>query len=155
MRFYEERGLIVSGRATSGQRRYRSDVLRRVAFIGVAQRVGLTLDEIAAAMATLPDGRTPNKQDWERLSRLWRPRLDEQIAVLTRLRDQLGQCIGCGCLSLRTCALNNPRDAAAELGAGPRYLLGDDPSDVSAGRAVARRPRRRNVTEHGAARGSR
>lgn len=137
LRFYEQRGLIASQRADNGQRRYSSDVLRRVAFIRVAQRVGLRLEEIAAALATLPDGRTPNRRDWERLAQRWRPRLEEQIAVLNRLHDQLGQCIGCGCLSLRTCALNNPDDAAARLGAGPRYLLGDDPSDVAPPRGTA------------------
>jgi MerR family transcriptional regulator, redox-sensitive transcriptional activator SoxR len=130
LRFYEERGLIASQRADNGQRRYTPDVLRRVAFIRVAQRVGLNLDEIAAALATIPDGRTPNKREWDRLAQRWRPRLDEQIAVLTRLRDQLGECIGCGCLSLRTCALNNPHDDAARLGTGPRYLLADKPSDT-------------------------
>ena len=130
LRFYEERGLIASQRADNGQRRYTPDVLRRVAFIRIAQRVGLSLEEIAAAMSTLPDSRTPNKRDWDRLAQRWRPRLQDQIAVLTRLHDQLGACIGCGCLSLRTCALNNPHDAAAKLGTGPRYLLGDNPSDV-------------------------
>ncbi|MDA8286601.1 MAG: redox-sensitive transcriptional activator SoxR [Actinomycetota bacterium] len=130
LRFYEERGLISSQRADSNQRRYAPDVLRRVAFIRIAQRVGLSLEEIGAALSTLPDARTPNKRDWERLAQLWKPRIQDQISVLTRLHDQLGACIGCGCLSLRTCALNNPHDAAAKLGTGPRYLLGDNPSDV-------------------------
>jgi MerR family redox-sensitive transcriptional activator SoxR len=105
--------------------------LRRVAFIRVAQRVGLTLEEVRAALGTLPDERTPNANDWARLSRAWHPRLDEQIAVLTALRDELSSCIGCGCLSLRACKLYNPDDGAATLGAGPRYLLGDSASDVT------------------------
>jgi MerR family redox-sensitive transcriptional activator SoxR len=130
LRFYEERGLIGSQRSASGQRRYAPDVLRRVAFVRVAQRVGLSLDEISAALRDLPDGRTPTRRDWQRLSRRWGPRLDAQIETLTRLRNQLSDCIGCGCLSLKSCALHNPADAAAALGAGPRFLLGDDPSDL-------------------------
>jgi len=104
--------------------------LRRVAFIRVAQRVGLKLDEIRAALATLPDGRTPTKADWARLSRSWQPQLDEQIAMLQRLREDLTSCIGCGCLSLKACALYNRDDAAAALGSGPRYLLGDTPASL-------------------------
>lgn len=134
LRFYEQQGLIRSSRSEGGQRRYERDELRRVAFVRVAQRVGLSLTEIRAALATLPDGRTPTKADWERLSRSWRGRLDEQIALLSGLRDELTSCIGCGCLSFRVCALYNPADAAATLGAGPRYLLGDRPRDVGAGR---------------------
>jgi len=98
--------------------------------VRVAQRVGLTLDEIRAALDTLPDARTPTKADWARLSRAWRPKLDEQIAVLERLREDLTSCIGCGCLSLKACALYNRDDAAAALGSGPRYLLGDTPESV-------------------------
>jgi MerR family redox-sensitive transcriptional activator SoxR len=130
LRFYEREGLVHSVRSSGGQRRYHRDVLRRVAFVRVAQRVGLRLDEIRDALASLPENRTPNKADWERLSRAWRPRLDEQIAVLERLRDDLSSCIGCGCLSLRACALYNPDDAAAGLGTGPRYLLGNTPADL-------------------------
>lgn len=130
LRFYEDQGLITSERTAGGQRRYHRDMLRRVAFVRVAQRVGLTLGEIGDALATLPASRTPNKADWARLSRAWRPRLDEQIAVLEGLRDQLTDCIGCGCLSFRACALYNPGDAAAGLGTGPRYLLGDSFADV-------------------------
>ena len=126
LRFYEEHGLIRSERNESGHRRYHADVLRRVSFIRTAQRVGLSLAEIADALASLPDHRTPNAKDWERLATSWRPRLDEQIAVLTRMRDQLDGCIGCGCLSLTSCGLWNPDDAAAELGTGPRYLLSDE-----------------------------
>jgi MerR family redox-sensitive transcriptional activator SoxR len=126
LRFYEERGLIRSERAESGHRRYAPDVLRRVSFILTAQRVGLSLAEIADALATLPDARTPTARDWERLSQAWRERLDDQIAVLERMRDLLSECIGCGCLSLTSCRLWNPDDAAAALGTGPRYLLSDE-----------------------------
>ena len=122
IRFYEERGLVQSTRTTGNQRRYQQSQLRRIAFIRTAQRVGLTLDEVADALATLPEGRTPTKADWTRLSRAWRPRLDEQIRRIELLRDQLDGCIGCGCLSLRTCALRNPGDAAAAAGPGPVYL---------------------------------
>lgn len=130
LRFYEAQGLIRAVRSTGGQRRFPREVIRRVAFVRIAQRVGLTLDEIRTALASLPKSRTPTKADWARLSRTWRPRLDEQIGVLTRLRDQLTSCIGCGCLSLKACALYNGGDRAATLGAGPRYLLGDRPSDL-------------------------
>jgi MerR family redox-sensitive transcriptional activator SoxR len=126
LRFYEEHGLISSDRNDSGHRRYHADVLRRVSFIRTAQRVGLSLGEIGEALASLPNERTPTAKDWDRLARTWRPRLDDQIAILTRMRDQLDECIGCGCLSLSTCGLWNPDDAAAELGTGPRYLLSDD-----------------------------
>lgn len=132
LRFYETEGLIRSERSAGGQRRYARDVLRRVAFVRVAQRVGLTLDEIRNALATLPEGRTPNKSDWRRLSQAWRPRLDEQIALLIGLRDELTDCIGCGCLSLQACSLYNTADAARSLGAGPRYLLGDTWRDAGA-----------------------
>lgn len=127
LRFYEVEGLVTSTRTRGKQRRYHRDVLRRVAFVRVAQRVGLTLDEIREALATLPSQRTPTKADWSKLSRAWRPRLDAQIAMLVGLRDQLDSCIGCGCLSFKVCALYNPGDTASCLGAGPRYLLGDRP----------------------------
>ena len=130
LRYYESEGLVRSERSDGGQRRYERDVLRRLAFIRVAQRVGLSLDEVKDALAALPERRTPTARDWARLSRSWRPRLDEQIAVLISLRDQLSSCIGCGCLSLRACALYNPDDGAAALGTGPRYLLGDSSEDV-------------------------
>lgn len=132
LRFYERQGLVASERSDGGQRRFSRDVLRRVAFVRTAQRVGLSLDEIHQALATLPEGRTPTKADWARLSRSWAPRLDAQISMLQALRDRLTSCIGCGCLSLRTCALANPDDGAAALGPGPRYLLGDRP--VGSGR---------------------
>ncbi len=122
LRFYEERGLIESRRTTGNQRRYARATLRRVAFIRTAQRVGLTLEEIADALATLPQGRTPTKSDWARLSRSWRPRLDEQIRRIELLRDRLDGCIGCGCLSLRTCSLVNPGDVLAQEGPGPVRL---------------------------------
>jgi MerR family redox-sensitive transcriptional activator SoxR len=122
IRFYESRGLISSTRTAGNQRRYPQSTLRRLAFIRTAQRVGLSLEEIAAALATLPDGRTPTKSDWHRLSKAWRPRLDEQIERIQRLRDRLDGCIGCGCLSLKTCALNNPDDEAGERGTGAVFL---------------------------------
>ncbi len=122
IRFYEQKGLISSVRTAGNQRRYEASTLRRVAFIRTAQQVGLSLDEIGAALATLPDGRTPTKADWRRLSRAWRPRLDEQIERIQRLRDRLDACIGCGCLSLRTCALSNPDDVVAGRGPGPVFL---------------------------------
>jgi MerR family redox-sensitive transcriptional activator SoxR len=118
LRFYEERGLIESRRTTGNQRRYTKATLRRVAFVRTAQRVGLTLEEVSDALATLPQGRTPTKADWARLSRSWRPRLDEQIRRIELLRDRLDGCIGCGCLSLRTCTLVNPGDVLAEQGPG-------------------------------------
>ena len=127
LRYYEREGLIHSSRTAGDQRRYPREVLRRVAFVRIAQRVGLTLEEIRTALASLPEERTPTKSDWARLSNSWRPQLDAQIAVLQRLRDELTSCIGCGCLSLKACALYNPEDAAATYGAGPRYLLGDKP----------------------------
>lgn len=130
LRYYEEAGLLRSARTAGGQRQYPREVLRRVAFIRVAQTVGLSLDEIRATLATLPQQRTPTKADWERLSRSWQPLLDARIAMLTALRNQLTSCIGCGCLSLKSCALYNPNDAANKRGTGPRYLLGDRPRDV-------------------------
>jgi MerR family redox-sensitive transcriptional activator SoxR len=122
LRYYETQGLISSTRTSGNQRRYPRPTLRRVAFIRSAQRVGLTLEEIADALATLPESRTPTKADWARLSRSWRPRVDAQIERLVRLRDKLDGCIGCGCLSLKTCALNNPDDEVAERGPGARFL---------------------------------
>lgn len=131
LRYYEAEGLIASTRTAGGQRRYHRDVLRRVAFIRVAQRVGLSLDEVRRALDELPDGRTPTQRDWERLSKRWRSRLDEQIQVLEALRDELSSCIGCGCLSFGVCRLYNPADGAAALGTGPRYLLGNTSADVT------------------------
>jgi MerR family redox-sensitive transcriptional activator SoxR len=127
LRFYEERGLIASERVGSGHRRYPRAVLRRIAFIVFAQRVGLSLDEIGAELAELPADRVPTRRDWSRLSQDWRERIDERIAELERLRVGLTECIGCGCLSLDRCALSNPGDRAGRVGAGPRYWLGDRP----------------------------
>jgi MerR family redox-sensitive transcriptional activator SoxR len=126
LRYYEDEGLIHSERNAAGHRRYHADVLRRVAFVRTAQLVGLSLSDIRRALSSLPDGRTPTARDWAVLARAWRPQLDDRIAVLTRMRDQLDECIGCGCLSLTSCGLWNPGDAAAELGDGPRYLLADE-----------------------------
>jgi MerR family redox-sensitive transcriptional activator SoxR len=122
LRFYEKQGLVTSSRTGGGQRRYERSTLRRLAFIRAARNVGLTLDEIAAALATLPDGRTPTRADWARLSATWRTRLDEQIEALQALRNGLESCIGCGCLSLKTCAMSNPGDVAAKGGPGANYL---------------------------------
>lgn len=122
IRFYEGQGLIAATRTAGGQRRFERHMLRRLAFIRAARNVGLTLDEIADALATLPDGRTPTRTDWTRLSKTWRTRLDDQISGLIALRDNLDSCIGCGCLSLKRCAISNPGDSAAVAGAGAVYL---------------------------------
>jgi MerR family redox-sensitive transcriptional activator SoxR len=127
LRYYEDRGLIDSERSGSGHRRYPRSVLRRIAFIVFAQRVGLTLEEIGEELAKLPPDRVPNKRDWSRLSKGWSARIDERIAELERLRAGLTECIGCGCLSLDRCKLSNPDDRAATLGPGPRYWIGDRP----------------------------
>ena len=126
LRFYETKGLITSERTDGNQRRYQRPTLRRVALIRAGQEVGLTLGEIAEALEQLPHDRTPTKSDWEHLSRSWRARLDRQIDELQALRDELTDCIGCGCLSLKSCAIFNPADAISAKGTGPRYLLGDE-----------------------------
>jgi MerR family redox-sensitive transcriptional activator SoxR len=128
LRYYEQRGLISSERAGSGHRRYERSVLRRIAFIVFAARVGLTLDEIAGELAKLPSGQAPSRHDWTRLSQAWTTRIDERIAELERLRAGLTECIGCGCLSLDRCKLANPDDRAARLGPGARYWIGDRPT---------------------------
>ncbi len=125
LRFYEQRGLLTSERSEGNQRRYRRAALRRVAVIRAAQTFGLTLGEIKQAMDALPADRAPTKRDWERLSTNWRDRLDRRIADLQRLRDDVGGCIGCGCLSLQTCALFNADDRAGVRGPGARWLMGD------------------------------
>lgn len=130
LRFYEARGLITSERNAGNQRRYPRAMLRRISVIRVAQGLGLSLEEIAEALAELPEGRTPTKRDWARLSTRWRRHLDARIAELQRMREKLSSCIGCGCLSLKSCALYNRGDRAARRGAGPRYLLGDRPDGV-------------------------
>src|SRR5271169_4352926 len=122
IRFYESQGLITATRTAGGQRRFERQMLRRLAFIRAARNVGLTLDEVAAALAKLPDGRTPTRADWTRLSKDWRARLDDQIAGLMALRDNLDSCIGCGCLSLKRCAISNPGDSAGVVGSGAVYL---------------------------------
>lgn len=123
LRFYEAEGLISAERTQGGQRRFRRGSLRRVAFVRAAQRVGLSLEEIRSALNQLPNNRTPTRTDWARLSRDWRPFIDRRIEELEQLRDELTSCIGCGCLSLKTCALANPEDAAAKGGSGARFLL--------------------------------
>lgn len=125
LRFYETQGLIKSERAGSGHRRYPRAVLRRVAFIVFAQRMGLTLDEIGTELAKLPENRAPGKSDWAKISGSWSQRIDERIAELERLRAGLTRCIGCGCLSLKECQLSNPGDRAGRQGPGPRYWMTD------------------------------
>ena len=122
LHFYEREGLIASGRTTGNQRRYGRDALRRVAFIRTSQRVGVPLAEIRGALETLPSGRTPTKRDWTRLSKGWRTDLDHRIAQLQKLRDTLDECIGCGCLSLKSCSLRNDEDHLSEEGSGARIL---------------------------------
>ena len=129
LRYYEEIGLIRSERTAGGQRRYPRAALRRVAFVRAAQRVGLSLEEVGEALARLPEDHAPTAKEWAPVARSWQHRIDEQIADLQLLRRKLGGCIGCGCLSLRTCSLYNPDDVAAEGGAGARYLLGDRAPD--------------------------
>jgi MerR family redox-sensitive transcriptional activator SoxR len=128
LRFYEERGLITAERAGSGHRRFPRTVLRRIAFVVFAQRVGLTLDEIGIELSKLPPDRAPTRRDWSRLSSTWTARIDQRIAELERLKVGLTECIGCGCLSLERCRLANPGDRAAGLGPGPRYWVGDRPA---------------------------
>ena len=130
IRFYEAEGLIHAERTPSGRRLFPRHVLRRLAFISSAQRVGLSLRDVADALEGLPPDRAPTKAQWAQLSRRWRRDLDARISDLERLRDDLTSCIGCGCLSLQTCRLFNADDAAASRGTGPRYLLGDDPGEV-------------------------
>ena len=134
LRYYEEVGLIRAERTSGNQRRYQQITLRRLGFIRAAQQVGLSLEEITEALASLPEGRTPTAADWSRLSATWRPRLDEQIERLQRLRDRLDGCIGCGCLSLTTCTLHNPDDAAARRGTGAVHL---EPGDRGSSRPLA------------------
>ena len=123
IRFYETRGLVSPYRNAGGQRRFEPSDIRRLSFVMIAQKLGLTLEDISAALASLPEGRTPTKRDWERLSKAIRQTLDERIAMMTRLRDRLDGCIGCGCLSLKNCAIYNPDDEAGERGAGPRFVI--------------------------------
>ncbi|MCW2785694.1 MAG: MerR family transcriptional regulator [Marmoricola sp.] len=122
LRYYEDQGLITAGRSSSGRRRYERGVLRRLAFVRAAGNIGLSLQEIRDELATLPASRTPTKADWQRISRHWRTRIDDQIAALERLRDGLDSCIGCGCLSLQRCAFSNPGDIASAQSPGAAYL---------------------------------
>jgi MerR family transcriptional regulator, redox-sensitive transcriptional activator SoxR len=122
IRYYDELGLITSTRTTGGQRRFARDMLRRLAVIRAGQRVALSLDEIQATLATLPNHRTPTSADWKRLSGQWRSRLDDQIALLENVRNELSSCIGCGCLSFNVCALYNPDDQTKKLGGGANFL---------------------------------
>jgi transcriptional regulator, MerR family len=127
IRYYEAQGLVTAERNAGGQRRFARAAIRRLSFVLIAQQFGVSLAEIRALLDDLPQGRTPTPEDWQRISLRFRARLDQRIATLTRLRDDLDSCIGCGCLSLPRCALYNPGDRAAEGGTGPRYLLGDSP----------------------------
>jgi MerR family redox-sensitive transcriptional activator SoxR len=130
IRFYEAKGLVAAVRTRGNQRRFLRADIRRLSFALIAQQLGLSLGEIQAELSTLPNSRTPNREDWRRISQHIRTKLDERIAVLSRTRDRLDGCIGCGCLSLRKCALYNPQDRAGRKGAGPRYLIGDRPEAV-------------------------
>ena len=142
IRFYEAEGLISATRSGSGQRRFARHALRRLAFIGTAQRVGLPLADVAETLRTLPADRAPTKAEWAKVSRAWQQRLDDRIVDLERLRDDLTACIGCGCLSLTSCRLYNPDDAASVNGAGARFFLGDDPDGFVESGGKTRPPRR-------------
>ena len=131
VRYYDAEGLISSTRTSGGQRRFARDTIRRISFILAAQRVGRPLSEVRETLEGLPANRTPNQKDWTRVSTAWRSRLDQQIEELSALRDQLDECIGCGCLSLDRCEIYNPADQAVTLGNGARYLLGDSASDLA------------------------
>jgi MerR family transcriptional regulator, redox-sensitive transcriptional activator SoxR len=142
LRFYEAIGLISANRTSGNQRRYARHALRRVAFIRAAQRVGLSLDEVLEALSTLPDGRTPTKADWARVSRQWTDRLDRQIAELQQMKTKLTGCIGCGCLSMRTCFLSNADDRQGDVGPGPAWLSTDEnPGFTDADELAGRQPR--------------
>jgi len=125
LRFYSDRKLIECSRSSGGKRLFKKEIVRRVSFILIAQQLGYTLDQIQKQLSNLPAGRTPNKRDWERLSNHFTVDLNKKIDQLTKIRDSLSSCIGCGCLSLKSCQLYNAGDSANQLGAGPRYLLGD------------------------------
>ena len=126
IRFYEKKGLITPDRNQGNQRRYEGSDIRRLSFVLIAQQIGFSIEEIKSLMAQLPEARTPTKADWTRISRTFRKTLDERIAVMQRMRDNLDGCIGCGCLSLKACSLYNPEDKARRLGVGPRYVLSDE-----------------------------
>lgn len=126
IRFYEKKGLIKPDRNAGNQRRYEGSDIRRLSFILIAQQIGLSIEEIKETMAALPEGRTPTKADWSKISRSFRKTLDDRIAMMERMRDRLDGCIGCGCLSLKACKLYNPDDRAYRLGVGPRYVVSDE-----------------------------
>lgn len=130
LRFYEDKGLIHAGRNAGGQRRFLKSDIRRVSFILIAQRLGFSLEEIRLRFQDLPHERTPSKKDWEKISRGFKTDIDRRIDALTVMRERLTSCIGCGCLSLKTCALYNPDDVAQHKGAGARYLMGDKPPAI-------------------------
>ncbi|MCR9077699.1 MAG: redox-sensitive transcriptional activator SoxR [Hyphomonadaceae bacterium] len=125
IRFYEKKGLITPDRNDGNQRRYEGSDIRRLSFILIAQQIGLSIEQIKDVMAQLPEGRTPTKADWSKISRRFRKTLDERIAMMERMRERLDGCIGCGCLSLKACSLYNPDDKARRLGVGPRFVIGD------------------------------
>ncbi len=129
IRFYETQGLVHPIRNSGGQRRFSHSDIRRLSFVRIAQQLGVSIEQIRLRMQALPDERTPTKKDWEKISRSFRKELDRRIEALAALRDNLDGCIGCGCLSLRTCRLYNPDDQAAQWGCGPRYLMGDIPEE--------------------------
>lgn len=128
IRYYETQGLVAPDRNSGGQRRYRRTDIRRLSFVMIAQQLGLSISDIHAQLSALPSARTPTQKDWRLMSTDFRRRIEDQIAALELMRDRLDGCIGCGCLSLTNCALYNPEDRASAKGAGPRYLLGDDPN---------------------------
>ncbi len=130
IRYYETQGLVSSERSAGGQRRFLRSDIRRLSFVLIAQQVGFTIEQIRNQMASLPEGRTPNKKDWTRMSKGFRKELDAKIEALVQMREQLDGCIGCGCLSLTRCSLYNPADRAGLKGVGPRYLLGDRPEST-------------------------
>jgi len=131
IRHYEAEGLVYSERNSGGQRIFRASDIRRISFVIIAQKLGFSLKQIKAQLDRLPDNRTPTKKDWEKMARFFRRDIDERIDALENLRDRLTGCIGCGCLSLKSCALYNPDDQAGAKASGPRYLLGDAPAETS------------------------
>jgi len=131
IRYYEQEHLIFSTRNAGGQRRFKRSDIRRLSFVKISQNLGFSLNEIREVLAGLPNERTPTKRDWEQLSKHFASEIDRRIEGLVSLRENLSSCIGCGCLSLRSCALYNPSDAASALGCGPRYLMGDSSEDVT------------------------
>ena len=131
IRYYETQGLLKSERSAGGQRRFLRSDIRRLSFVLIAQQVGFTIEQIREQLNSLPDGRTPNKADWSRLSKRFRRMLDQKIDAMVQMRERLDGCIGCGCLSLTSCQLYNPEDRAYKKGAGPRYLMGDEPTGPS------------------------